>query len=127
MPMHEKPVSNRGKYFEVLLELTRQQLQTTEHSQEWDEEAFQNYVYQWSCIESVIGKIDDTAEQPNKQDVESLQKLISMHHRLMEVVDSKRSTTSKEVVGVRQSQTVMNAYYGMGRSDQVAYYFDEKK
>lgn len=125
--MHEIPVSSRCKYYEVLLELTQQQLMMVEHSQEWDEEAFQQYVYQWSCIESVIGKIDDTTEKPNKQDVESLQKLISMHHRLMEVVDSKRSTTSKEVVEVRQSQAVMNAYYGMGRSDQVAYYFDEKK
>ncbi|WP_195573606.1 hypothetical protein [Paenibacillus sp. 1001270B_150601_E10] len=125
--MHKSESSSRGKYYEVLLELTRQQLLTVEQSDQWNEEAFQQYVYQWSCIESVIGKLDDTGDQPNQQDVECLQELMSMHRRLMDVVDSKQTTTSKEVVGVRQSQAVMNAYYGMGRSDQVAYYFDEKK
>lgn len=119
-------IRNKLEGYNLLIQLTQKQIQRVEQSLEWDHEHFTQFDLEWTRVQEFIMKSDDDSTLPSDEEI-AIKHLIAEHNKLINLVSQKMGNTSIEVIGVRQNQTIMNAYYGLGRSEQVSYYFDEKK
>ncbi|PZM67292.1 flagellar protein FliT [Paenibacillus dendritiformis] len=96
---------------------------------EWQDSAFLAFVEKWDQLKESISSVDPgmlTKEERNQEAIRC-QTLQVLYQSIIDRIERQISQLGSQVQGVRQSKTIMNAYQGMGRVDQVAYYFDEKK
>ncbi|BFH11229.1 flagellar protein FliT [Paenibacillus melissococcoides] len=96
---------------------------------EWQDSTFLQFVEKWDQLKESISSADAgvlTKEERNQEAVR-YQTLQVLYQSIIDRIERQISQLGSQVQGVRQSKTIMNAYQGMGRVDQVAYYFDEKK
>ncbi|WCF07934.1 flagellar protein FliT [Paenibacillus thiaminolyticus] len=95
----------------------------------WNENSFQQFEKKWSEFKRIVSFVppETRSEQEKEQELVHCQSLFVLYQSIIDRVERQLGLLTSEVQGVRQSKTIMNAYYGVGRTDQVAYYFDEKK
>ncbi|WII37236.1 flagellar protein FliT [Paenibacillus thiaminolyticus] len=100
---------------------------TTQDS--WNENSFQQFDEKWNELKRIVSSISSEArsEEETEEELIHCQSLFVLYQSIIDRTERQRNQLATQVQGVRQSKTIMNAYHGMGRKDQIAYYFDEKK
>lgn len=96
---------------------------------EWQDSAFLDFTKKWDQLKGIIlsGGKGSLSEEEREREAIRCQTLMVLYQSIIDRIERHLSQLGSEVKDVRQSKTIMNAYQGMGRTDQVAYYFDEKK
>ncbi|CAH8767401.1 hypothetical protein [Paenibacillus dendritiformis] len=124
--MHD--IRKRIATYDEMIDLCQQYiLEIKDH--EWQDSTFLLFVEKWDQLKESISSADAgvlTKEERNQEAVRC-QTLQVLYQSIIDRIERQISQLGSQVQGVRQSKTIMNAYQGMGRVDQVAYYFDEKK
>lgn len=80
-------------------------------------------------IESLEANINGLADsEEHSEQIRAIGQQIIHNQRLTEErLQQELGQLSGDLKSVRDHKTVLNAYYGMNRNEQIAYYFDEKK
>lgn len=124
--MHD--IRKRLEIYDEMIELCRQYiLEIKERG--WQDSAFLDFSKKWDQLKGFIlsGSKGALSEEEREQEAIRCQTLMVLYQSIIERIERHLSQLGSEVNGVRQSKTIMNAYQGVGRTDQIAYYFDEKK
>ncbi|MBG9794189.1 GMP synthase [Paenibacillus dendritiformis] len=96
---------------------------------EWQDSTFLQFVEKWDQLKESVASSDAgrLTKEERSQEAIRCQTLQVLYQSIIDRIERQISQLGSKVQGVRQSKTIMNAYQGMGRTDQIAYYFDEKK
>lgn len=121
--------NNRINVYEEMIGLCQQYLIDMKDQDSWNEVYFQQFEKKWDDFKRLIALVptEPRSEEEREQEFIHCQSLFVLYQSIIDKMERHVNQLASQVQGVRQSKTIMNAYYGVGRSDRVAYYFDEKK
>lgn len=120
--------TSRIDIFEQLVNLTQDYLLNVSKADEWDETAYEQYAVKWTTLQQALEEQPyPEKEEDRDQEAALCQSLIVLTQSLAQRIERLQASLGTEAVGVRQNKTIVNAYYGIGRADQTAYYVDEKQ
>ncbi|MBN3523871.1 flagellar protein FliT [Paenibacillus apiarius] len=115
--------------YDEMIDLCQRYLLEMKDSAEWQEAAYQLFEKNWDDLKRRLTSEETGAlsGEEREQEAARCHTLRVLYQSIIDRMERQFSQLTSQVQGVRQSKTIMNAYQGMGRTDQVAYYFDEKK
>lgn len=116
----------RLKKYEQLIALTQDQLNLLNDSR-WSIESFDLFQASWEEIQQELSIPDQLKKEQREAEAALCQELQSLHRHLILILQLEQKHIGNEAAHVKQNQTVVQAYYGLGRVDQTAYYMDQKK
>lgn len=121
--------NNRLHVYREMIGLCQQYLIDMKDQDSWNEISFQQFEEKWNEHKRIVSSIssETRSEEEREQELILCQSLFVLYQSIIDRLERQIGQLTSRVQGVRQSKTIMNAYYGVGRTDQVAYYFDEKK
>ncbi|NGP58752.1 flagellar protein FliT [Paenibacillus thiaminolyticus] len=124
--MHD--IRKRIATYDEMIDLCQQYILEIKE-REWQDSSFLHFTEKWDQLKEYIssGDTEMLTEEERNQEAIRCQTLQVLYQSIIDRIERQISQLGSQVQGVRQSKTIMNAYQGMGRIDQVAYYFDEKK
>lgn len=113
--------------YDEMIDLCEQYIHEIKNG-EWQESSFLHFIEKWDQLKELISSdgIGVRSDKEREQEVTRCQTLMVLYQSIIDEMERQLSRLGSEVKGVRQSKRIMNAYQGIGRIDQVAYYFDEK-
>ncbi|MCE5169309.1 MEKHLA domain-containing protein [Paenibacillus profundus] len=125
--MHD--AQSRLAVYDEMIDLCQRYLLEMKDGTEWRDAAFQLFEKNWDELKRRLPSEETGAlsREEREQEVARCHTLRVLYQSIIDRMERQFSQLTSQVQGVRQSKTIMNAYQGMGRTDQVAYYFDEKK
>ncbi|MGG3838426.1 flagellar protein FliT [Paenibacillus thiaminolyticus] len=120
---------NRLQVYKEMIDLCQQYMIEMTTQDSWNENSFQQFEEKWNELKRIVSSISSEARSEGETEEELIhcQSLFVLYQSIIDRTERQRNQLATQVQGVRQSKTIMNAYHGMGRMDQIAYYFDEKK
>ena len=121
--------NNRLLVYKEMNDLCQQYLLDMSDQGSWNELSFRQFEKKWDEFKQIVSsKTEETSSKEEKeQELIHCQSLFVLYQSIIDRMERQMGLLTSQVQGVRQSKTIMNAYHGMGRTDQIAYYFDEKK
>ncbi|GAC41328.1 flagellar protein FliT [Paenibacillus popilliae] len=124
--MHK--IRTRMDIYDEMIDICEQYLLEVKNS-EWQESTFFNFSVKWDRLKELIpsNEIGARSDKEREQEVIRCQTLMNLYQSIMDQMEIQLSRLGSEMKGARQSKRIINAYQGMGRIDQIAFYFDEKK
>lgn len=122
--MHD--VVNKIVLYRQMVELIDTYSNSLFEGSEWDDKVFQRFQSEWDDCKRKIELINDT-DGDIELERELLMELICKHQTFMNRVESRFNIIKDQMMGVKQNQTVVNAYYHRSKYNDVSYYFDEKQ
>lgn len=115
----------RLEAYQQLIALTEEFMREVKYNANWDEQNFNLFEQSWNKLKAIIET--QAQEKSSDEEMALCKQLKHTHDSLIEYISNKNYQLSDAVQGVRKSQTLFNAYYGLGRIDSSSIYFDEKK
>ncbi|WP_374017803.1 flagellar protein FliT [Paenibacillus thiaminolyticus] len=120
--------NSRVDIFEQLVNLTQDYLLHVSNADEWDETAYEQYAANWTMLQQALEQQPHPQKEEDRdQEAALCHSLIVLTQSLARRIERLQASLGTEAEGIRQNKTIVNAYYGIGRADQTAYYVDEKK
>lgn len=131
----EHLLEERHKHYVTLLECSRRQLNLLKE-REGDEfpSLFSELQQEWNNssaeidrIQQIISSIDRQAVMASDKLQEIMQQCLDNMIILQQELAKYQEDLGGDVLAAKNQKSVMNAYYGMNRKEQIPLYFDEKK
>lgn len=121
--------NNRLQVYKEMIGVCQQYLIDMNDQDSWNEISFHQFVEKWNELKRIVSSVpsETRSEEEKEQELIHCQSLFVLYQSIIDRMERQIVQLTSRVQGVRQSKTIMSAYYGVGRTDQVAYYFDEKK